>query len=172
MSDLPPSDSKSSRPLLAVVAVLLIIMAAVAGLYNYKYDQATTQIAAISTERDAATVENAQDKEQIATLTGQLEDAQKEISELQPLANKARTMPIALRIDRHALNAGYNLFVYNRARISLRFHYTINGNEVHAGKGARPVIDGGRFAIIPGLASGDVVKIDSEGYDDRTITIQ
>ncbi len=71
---------------------------------------------------------------QVASLTSQLEDSQKEIAEL-----RGRTMPITLRIDRDAINAGYNLYVYNQARTSLRFHYMVRGNEVRGSKITRAV---------------------------------
>jgi hypothetical protein len=32
-------------------------------------------------------------------------------------------------------------------------------------------IDGGKFAIFPGLATGDTVQIESDGYDPKTVTI-
>jgi len=34
------------------------------------------------------------------------------------------------------------------------------------------VNDGGRFIIISGLGWGDVVNINCEGYDDRSVTIK
>lgn len=141
-----PAAPASSKALVCALSVALIIVAVIAGVFTYKYFQAA---------------------EENATLTAQLEDAQKQINELQPLADKARTMPLAIRIDRHALNVGYNLFAFNRARESLRFQFTVNGSK----KFGR-VIDGGRFWVLKGLASGDVVKIDSEGYDSKSVTIQ
>ena len=50
----------------------------------------------------------------------------------------------------------------------LRQHW----NEVRGSKITRTVIDGGRFIIIPGLALGDVVNINCEDYDDRSVTIK
>jgi hypothetical protein len=94
---------------------------------------------------------------------------QKQIAELQPLANKARQLPIVLRIDRHAINAGYNLFIFNRSRDSLHFKCSLqvlgrNRQRIYT-------IDGGKFAIFPGLATGDTVQIESDGYDPKTVTI-
>jgi hypothetical protein len=157
---LPPDspDAKSNKALVGSLSVALIFIACLAAYFVYRGNQFEEQATALNG--------------QVASLTSQLEDAQKEIIALQPLAEKARTMPVVFRIDRHALNAGYNLYVINRARISLRFTYTVNGREVRGGRAASPVIDGGRFTIIPGLASGDVVKIASDGYDDKTVTIQ
>jgi Tfp pilus assembly protein PilN len=80
-----------SKALVGVLSVILIVVAVIAGVFTYKYFQAT---------------------EENATLTAQLEDSQKQISELQPLAEKARTLPVRLTINRHALNAGYNVVAF------------------------------------------------------------
>lgn len=153
MSDLPPPKRSSSKALVASLIVSQISVAGIAAYSFFKGNRSDTKIASLNG--------------QVASLTSQLEDSQKEISEL-----RARTMPITLSIDRDAINAGYNLNVYNEARTSLRFHFMVSGNEVRGSKITRAVIDGGRFIIIPGLARGDVVKINCDGYDDRSVTIK
>jgi hypothetical protein len=135
----------SSKTLVRSLTVILIVAAVVAGYFAVKYNQAN---------------------EQIASLTSQLGDAQKQIAELQPLADKALTLPISLRIDRHALTAGYDLFIINRAGESLRFHFAVGNRQLET------VIDGGKWWTLQGLASGDVVQIDSKGYNSKTVTIQ
>ena len=135
-----------SKALVGVLSVILIVVAVIAGVFTYKYFQVA---------------------EDNAALTTQLEDSQKQISELQPLAEKARTLPVRLTINRHALNAGYNVLAFNLSRSSLRFQFTVNGTRHIAA-----VIDGGRFFIVKGLASGDTLAVDSEGYDTKTVSIQ
>jgi hypothetical protein len=144
------AQPKTHKTLAIVSSICLIIVAVVAG---YCINKTNSQLTASN--------------EQVASLTGQLEDAQKEIADLQPLANKARTLPVAFRIDHHALSAGYTLYTFNRARESLRFHVTVNG-----GRNFNPVIDGGKLWMLRGLATGDKVEVSSEGYDARTVTIQ
>ena len=132
--------------LVPVLSLCLILVAAIAGYFGFKYSQS---------------------QETVAGLTSQLEDSQKEISELQPLADKARTLPVRLSINRHALNAGYNVLAFNLSRQSLRFEFTVNGS-----KHFNTVIDGGRFFIVKALASGDMLTVASDGYDPKTVTIQ
>jgi hypothetical protein len=153
MSDLSPPQRSSSKALVASLVVSQIVVAGVAAYSILKGTKPDAKIASLNG--------------QVASLTSQLEDSQKEISEL-----RARTMPITLSIDRDAINAGYNLNVFNQAMTSLRLHFMVSGNEVRGSKITRAVIDGGRFIIIPGLAKGDVVKINCEGYDDRSVTIK
>jgi len=144
------AQPKTHKTLAIVSSICLVIVAVIAG---YWINKANSQLAAAN--------------EQTASLTSQLEDAQKEIAELQPLANKARTLPVTFRIDHHALSAGYTLYTFNRSRESLRFHIAVNG-----GRTFNPVIDGGKLWMLRGLASGDKVEVSSDGYDPRTITIQ
>jgi hypothetical protein len=139
-----------------LVASLIVSQIVVAGVAAYSIFKATKPEAKIASLNG-----------QVASLTSQLEDSQKEIAEL-----RGRTMPITLRTDRDAINGGYNLYVSNEARTSLRFHYMVRGDEVRGSKITRAVIDGGRFIIIPGLARGDVVNINCDGYDDRSVTIK
>ena len=108
--------------------------------------------------------------EEIVALQGQVEDAEKQIANLQPLAQKARQLPIATRINRHAANAGNNLVIFNRARDSLRLNIAINaGGRV---KNVIPVVDGGRMYLIRSLAPGDSVAISADGYDTTTVPIE
>ena len=153
MSDLPSPQRSSSKALIVILCVSQIIVVAVAAFAIFNRTKPDTKIASLNG--------------QVASLTSQLEDSRKEIAEL-----RGRTMPITLKIDRDAINAGYNLYVYNQAGTSLRFHYMVRGNEGSGSKITRAVIDGGKFIILPGLAWGDVVNINCEGYDDRSVTIK
>jgi hypothetical protein len=150
MSD-SPAQSKFSNAIVVALSVVLVLGAIGAAYLINKS----------SSEAKAA-------QDQVASLTGQLEDAQREISELKPLANKARTLPVTFRIDRHALSAGYTLYTFNRSRESLRFHVSIEGGKSFP----NVVIDGGKFWQLRGLASGDKVTVSSTGYDDKTVNIQ
>jgi uncharacterized coiled-coil protein SlyX len=183
MTDQPPSSKTLARSL----TVILIVAVVVAGYFVVKYTQANEQIASLTSQLGdsqkqiasltsqladsqkqitSLTSQLADSQKQITSLTSQLADSQKQIAELQPLANKALTLPIALHINRHALTPGYDLSVGNLTRESLRFHFTVGDRHFDT------VIDGGKLWILHGLASGDVVQIDSEGYDPKTVTIQ
>jgi hypothetical protein len=153
MSDLPPPQRSSSKALVASLIVSQIVVAGVAAYSIFDRTKPDAKVASLNG--------------QVASLTSQLEDSQKEIAKL-----RGRIMPITLRIDRDAIKAGYNLYVYNQARTPLRFHYMVKGNEVRGSKITRAEIDVGRFIIIPGLGWGDVVNINCDGYDDRSVTIK
>jgi hypothetical protein len=79
-------------------------------------------------------------------------------------------MPIGLTLDRHAITPGYNLIAYNRTNQSLRVKFTIEAMGLERSRYA--VIDGGRRSVIPGIASGDRVVIESPGYDDLAVNVQ
>jgi uncharacterized membrane protein len=145
--DVPVPENRKS--LVAVLAVLIILVGALAGYFIYKSNQAD---------------------EQISALTTQLEDAEKQIAQLQPLAEKARVLPVITHLNKHALAAGYDLLTSNRSRESLRFRFTVEAMGRQRSYAA--VIDGGRFFILHGLASGDKITIESEGYDPVTVDVQ
>jgi hypothetical protein len=148
MTDAP--QPTSGKVLMPVLSVLLILVAAIAGwsLYSGQQKQAALD-------------------EQVSTLTSQLEDSEKQIAQLQPLAQKARELPVVLRINRHALTPGYTLITINQSRSSLRFTFTVNG-----GRTFNRVIDAGRLWLLNGLASGDRLTIESDGFDPKEVTIQ
>jgi hypothetical protein len=153
MSDLSPPLRSSSKALVVILSVSQIVVICIAGYSVFNRTKPDAKTASLN--------------RQVALLTSQLEDSQKEIMEL-----RGRTMPITLRTDRDATNGGYNLYVYNEGRTSLSFHYMVRGNEVRGSIITRAVIDGGKFIIIPGLDRGDMVNINCEGYDDRSVTIK
>lgn len=146
-----PNSHKTTAIVSSVCSIIVVVVCGVCGYFINKTSSAL-----------------ATSNEQVASLTGQLEDAQKEIADLQPLANKARAMPVTFRIDRHAVSAGYTLFTFNRSRDSLRFKVVINDGRTFP----NVVIDGGKFWQLRGLASSDKVVVSSEGYDDKTVNIQ
>jgi hypothetical protein len=158
MSAPPPPQRSSRQALVASLSVLLIVVVGVA---------AYSIVSRIKDHAEIASLNG-----QVASLTSQLEDSQKENAELKALGIRVRTMPVALRIDRDAVNAGYSLCVFNQAKSALSLHYMVKGNEVRGSKISRAMIDGGRFIIIPGLTLGDVVNINCEDFDDRSVTIK
>jgi hypothetical protein len=148
MTDIP--QPKSGKVLVAILSVLLIVVAGIAGW------------SLVSGQQKQAALD-----EQVATLTSQLEDSEKQIAQLQPLAQKARELPVVVRINRHALTPGYTLITINQSRSSLRFKFVVNGGRTFG-----RVIDAGKLWLLNGLASGDKVSIESEGYDAKEIAIE
>jgi len=151
MSDTTPVPpvQKPRKTCLFVLAGLLLVAAGVAVTYACKYNQA---------------------KEESMALQSQLADAEKQVSELQPLAHKARKLPVSTRLVKHAFNAGYNLSVFNQSRAPIRLSITVT--VMGRATTHTPVIDGGRVWFLNGLAPSDTVTLASEGYDTETITIQ
>jgi hypothetical protein len=108
--------------------------------------------------------------EEISALQSQVEDSEKQIAQLQPLAEKARQLPIVTRINRHAANSGYNMIIINRSRDSLRLNIAVTaGGKV---KNFIPVVDGNHFFMVRSLAPGDSVAIGADGYDTTTVPIE
>jgi hypothetical protein len=153
MPDLPPPQRSSSKALVASLIGSQILVAGLAAYLIFKGAKPDAKIASINA--------------QVASLTLQLEDSQKEIAEL-----RGRTMPITFRTERDAINGGYTLYMSNESRTALRFHYMVRGNDERGSKITRAVIDGGRFIIIPELTRGDVVNINCDGYDDKSVIIK
>ncbi len=140
---------KQRRGITVTLIVLLVVVIGVAGAFLYKLVQA---------------------KDESSALRAQLEDAERQISELQPLAQKARKLPISTRVDRHAINAGYNLMIFNQSRAPLRLSVTVTA--VGRSRTFTPVIDGGKLWFVRGLAPNDTVSIASDGYDTEMLTIE
>lgn len=104
----------------------------------------------------------------ISKLQVELTQTKAEIAQLQPLAAKARTLPVTTRLVK-GRGAGYTLFLMNEAREALRFSIKITSlGKTHT---ATQVVDGGHGWPLPGLASSDTVEIESEGYDPTLVKI-
>ncbi|MGD1002686.1 MAG: hypothetical protein ABSA67_18510 [Candidatus Brocadiia bacterium] len=83
---------------------------------------------------------------------------------------KARLLPVSTRLDKHTITPGYTLLITNESKTPLRLALTVtmNGQD----KTFAPVVDGGRFYRITGLAPHDAVTIESEGYDPLHLDIE
>jgi hypothetical protein len=99
-----------------------------------------------------------------------LEQAEAEVAELKPLAAKARTLPIRWGVTKGILASGYVLIIHNETITPIRLDvtWTANGRT-------KPlpsfVLDGVQYHRLPGLAPGDTLTIESEGFDPMTLTI-
>ena len=107
---------------------------------------------------------------ELAAAQAKIKTLEAELAQLRPLAAKARQLPISTTINRHAINAGYNLLITNESRAPLRLAIIVTANG--RAKNFSLVVDGGKFAPVPGLAPHDTVTIGSEGYDSQTIEIK
>jgi hypothetical protein len=106
----------------------------------------------------------------LAAAQEKIKSLEQEISQLKPLADKARQLPITTSLDRHAANAGYNLLIQNQAKTPLRLAITVTANG--RSKNLSPVVDGDHRFTVTGLAPGDTVSIVSDGYDPMNLTIK
>jgi Tfp pilus assembly protein PilO len=135
-----------------ILGVGFIAMAIVAFLLFLQANNLKSQLQQSKTESEQLQSQLAQDESQIA--------------QLQPLANKARQMPIKTQfLKPHG--HGYTLVIRNISTTSLRVEVTVTALN----KSLAEVIDGGRTWFVPGLASGDQIEIVSDGYDSIKLTV-
>jgi outer membrane murein-binding lipoprotein Lpp len=98
-----------------------------------------------------------------------LEEAESEISKLQPLADKARQLPVRTRLNHIGVGSAYTLVFRNESRVAMRFFVVITSAS-HA-KTYNSVIEAGKIWVLPRLAAGDVVEIASEGFDTYKVSV-
>lgn len=107
-----------------------------------------------------------QSKAESEQLQSQLAQDESQIAQLQPLANRARQMPIKTQFLKPHGN-GYTLTIHNISTTSLRVEVTVTALN----KSLAQVINGGRIWFVHGLASGDQIEIVSDGYDSMKLTV-
>jgi uncharacterized membrane protein YhiD involved in acid resistance len=107
-----------------------------------------------------------QSKTESEQLQSQLAQDESQIAQLQPLANKARQMPIRAKFQK-SFGSGYMLQIFNISRTSLRVEVVVTALN----KSLAQVIDGGRFWFVRGFASGEQIEIKSDGYDSVKLTV-
>jgi DNA repair exonuclease SbcCD ATPase subunit len=110
-------------------------------------------------------------KSQIETLQGELAERNTLIAQLQPLAQKARHLPVKCRVVSGAAfgPGGYVLQIFNQDREPLRVEVTLKALDKTSSQNR--VIKGGSFWSITQLAKGDHVTLNADGYDPREINI-
>jgi Tfp pilus assembly protein PilO len=107
-----------------------------------------------------------QSKAELEQLQSQLAQDESQIAQLQPLADKAKQMPIRTKFQKSFV-PGYTLQIFNISRTSLRFEVVVTALN----KSLAQVIDGGRFWFVRGFASGDQIEIKSDGYNSVKLTV-
>jgi hypothetical protein len=107
-----------------------------------------------------------QSKTESEQLQSQLAQDESQIAQLQPLANKARQMPVRTKFQK-SFGPGYVLQIFNVSRTSLRVEVTVAALN----KSLAQVVDGGRFWFVRGFASGDQIEIKSDGYDSIKLSV-
>jgi uncharacterized membrane protein YhiD involved in acid resistance len=107
-----------------------------------------------------------QSKAESEQLQSQLAEDESQIAQLQPLADKARQMPIRTKFQK-SLGPGYMLQIFNISRTSLRVEVVVTALN----KSLAQVIDGGRLWIVRGFASGDQIEIKSDNYDSVKLAV-
>jgi hypothetical protein len=108
-------------------------------------------------------------EQDLADTRSSLEQAEGEISSLQPLAAKARQLPVRTRIHHVGQGSAYNLVIRNESRTAMRLFVVVTADS-HA-KTYNSVVEAGKIWVFPRLAVGDVIEIASEGYDTTKITV-
>lgn len=108
-----------------------------------------------------------QSKNESEQLQSQLAQDESQIAQLQPLANKARQMPITTKIQKSMKGAGFVLEIFNISRTSLRIEVVATALNQNLTR----VIDVGRPWFVGGFASGDQIEIKSDGYDSVKLLV-
>lgn len=108
-------------------------------------------------------------EQDLASTRAALEQAEGEISTLQPLAAKARQLPVRTRLIHVGQGSAYNLVIRNESRVAMRLFVVVNGDN-HS-KTYNSVVEGGRIWVFPRLVAGDSVEIASEGFDTTKVSV-
>ena len=142
-------------------------------------DALTEKLRTVTGERDLARGELQQTK-------SELEQARIHISQLEPLAVKARAMAIAVGFRKAILGSGYVLSIQNKTTKPLAFDISVADASRQKSKQFRIVVDGGSavggsFTAAPAkeighregwaFASGDIVEVACAGYDSMRMTV-
>jgi hypothetical protein len=105
-------------------------------------------------------------KTELEQVQSQLAQDESQIAQLQPLADKARQMPIRTKFLK-SFGSGYALQIFNISRTSLRFEAVVTSLN----KSLAQVVDGGQFWYVRGFASGDQIEIRCDGYDSIKLSV-
>ena len=116
---------------------------------------------------EAAKAQNRQLSEELATTKTMLEQSEAEVAELNPLAAKARQIPIRCRFARPE-GAGLRLMVRNLSRTPLKLDIGVNAADKP--QAFSPTIEPGRFYLLPAdLPPGVSIDVVCSGYDTMTL---
>jgi hypothetical protein len=108
-------------------------------------------------------------KSEYAQMKAQHEQDQLKIAELQPLADKARQMPITAKFQK--MKDGTSAFaVANTSHKTLNLQVTVT----RTGKAQTfsPAIEPGKMWLLNGLLLGEEVDVSCEGYEAQQLTVQ
>lgn len=133
--------------------------------FNTQVGSLKSQVTDLQTSSDAL-------KAQVEVLQEANTEKDAKIAQLQPLAEKARHLPVRWRITPPGILGppGNVLFIFNLERTPLRLQITLNAlGRTHS---QNHVINGGGFFRITQLAMGDHVTLSADGYDPTEITVR
>jgi septal ring factor EnvC (AmiA/AmiB activator) len=109
-------------------------------------------------------------KAQTADLQAQLAKAQDDVAKLQPLASKARAMPVAATFKKAFWGGGFTLQVRNQNPAPLKVSIAVAGSEKTPPNSA--TIESGSTYEVENLTAGANVVITSDGYDPLNLTVR
>jgi|GEM_PF-2559041 len=111
-----------------------------------------------------------QSKSQAEALRTQLAKAQGDLASLQPLAQKARALPLATSFEKNYWERAFTLHVKNLDSEPLKVNITIAGPGKASTKSV--TMEGGGLLNVENLAAGAKVVIEGAGYDTLSVTAQ
>ncbi len=111
-----------------------------------------------------------QARSQAESLKSQLAKAQGDLAKLQPLAVKARAMPVVTTLEKNYWERAFTLHVKNMNPDPLQVSITVFGPGKPSAKSV--TVEGGGLLNVENLAAGAKVVIESAGYDTLSVTAQ
>jgi len=132
--------------------------------------ESQTQLAKAKEAASGMRKELDQARSQTEDLKAQLTKAQGEIAKMQPLAAKARALPVATTFEKSFWSSGATLHVKNLSSQPLKVEISLAGAANAASKTA--TIAGGATLDVQDLAAGAHVVIASDGFDPANLTVR
>jgi hypothetical protein len=99
-----------------------------------------------------------------------LADAEAQISQMQPLAEKALRLPVTTRLFPAPFGPGYDLRIQNHSLQILELGIAITPS-VGGNRSVRRVLDPRQSVAVTNLGPGDRIEIAAQGYDPVTVTV-
>jgi len=128
-----------------------------------RLSQAADEVSGLRRQLDQA-------KSQSADLQTRLAAAESEVAKLQPLAARARTMPVAAAFERAFFGGRYTLHLRNQNPGPLKVTVTVDGSENPPTRSA--VIPAGAALDMDSLREGQNVVVTSDGFDPVDLTVK
>jgi predicted nucleic acid-binding Zn-ribbon protein len=162
-SDLQSQLEKARADLLSQADKAKAQVSEMQAAFQAKINSANDESSRLRRELDEA-------KRQSGELKSQLARAQDELAKLQPLAVKARALPVETTLEKDFWARGFTMHVRNLNTDPLKVKITIGGSAKASVQSA--TIEGGGLLNVENLPAGAKLVIESAGYNTLSVTAQ